>query len=243
MNNEKIGKLIRELRRKNNLTQEQLADKVGVGFRAVSKWERGINAPELSNMYELCKIFNITKEELLSGELKEKDNNENNSKKKLTSHIIITISIIGVFIIALTSILIYQNNRTYTYKVVNVQPEEDYCVEGIVYFKKGKISFNINEMYFKNTEFTNTIIENYEYEITSNNKMIFGYGYIGTVHYLEKPISIQKFTEERKISFETPTKLTKESIIKNGIKLNFKFLTKDKDMISKELILELKEIN
>ena len=243
MDNEKIGKLIRELRRKNNLTQEQLADKVGVGFRAVSKWERGINAPELSNMYELCKIFNVTKEELLSGELKEKDNNENNSKKKLTSNIIITISIIVIFIIALTSILIYQNNRTYTYKIISDKKEINYHVEGYVHFKKEKISLNINEITFKDIELSNTIIENYEYQISSNDEFIFGYGYIGTVQYLEKPISVQKFTEEKKISFDIITELTKESIIKNGMNLKFKFLTKDNQIITKDLILELKEVD
>ena len=232
MDNEKIGKLIRELRRRNNLTQEQLADMVGVGFRAVSKWERGINAPELSNMYELCKIFNITKDELLSGELKEKDNI--NPKNKSKSKIIITISIIGIFIIALTSIFIYQNNRTYTYKIVSSETEEDYYVRGFIHFKKDKISINLNEIAFKNIEFSNTIIKNYEYEITSGDEFIFGYGYIGMVSYMEEPITIQEFTEKNKINFDIKTKLTKEKIVGNGMKLKFKFLITDDTIITKE---------
>lgn len=238
MDNDKIGKLIRELRRRNNLTQEQLADKVGVGFRAVSKWERGINAPDISNIYELCKIFNITKDELLSGKLKEKDNSNNKNKSK--SKIIITISIIGIFIIALTSIFIYQNNRTYTYNILNKETEKDYYVEGFAHFKKGKISIDLNEIFFRNNEFSNTIIENYEYEITSNNEMIFGYGYIGVIDHIQEPIEISNFFKNNKVIVDVETKVTKETIIKKGINLKFKFLTENDEIITKELLLELK---
>lgn len=241
MDNDKIGKLIRELRRRNNLTQEQLADKVGVGFRAVSKWERGINAPDISNIYELCKIFNITKDELLSGKLKEKDNSNNKNKSK--SKIIIAISIIGVFIIALTSIFIYQNNRTYTYNIISKGTEDDYYVEGFAHFKKEKISIDLNEIFFKDKYFLNTVIKNYEYQITSNNEFIFGYGYIGELLYLEKPITITEFIKNNKINIDTETNLKKESIIKNGINLKFKFLTENDKIITKELLLELTKVN
>lgn len=241
MDNDKIGKLIRELRRRNNLTQEQLADKVGVGFRAVSKWERGINAPDISNIYELCKIFNITKDELLSGKLKEKDNPDNKNKSK--SKIIITISIIGVFIIALTSIFIYQNNRTYTYKIVSSETQQDYYVRGFIHFKKDKIFINLNKISFLNKDFSNTIIKNYEYEITTGDEFVFGYGYIGMVSYMEEPITILEFTEKNKINFDIKTKLSQEKIIENGMKLKFKFLNHNDEIITEELILELTEID
>ena len=48
MNSEKIGKFIKEIRKKNNLTQKELADKYGVTYQAVSKWENGINLPDIS---------------------------------------------------------------------------------------------------------------------------------------------------------------------------------------------------
>ena len=68
MNQEKIGKFISENRKKKHLTQEQLAEKLGVSKNAVSKWERGLNLPDASIMQELCKILNITLNELFSGE-------------------------------------------------------------------------------------------------------------------------------------------------------------------------------
>lgn len=64
----KIGKFISENRKKQNLTQEQLAEQLNISKNAVSKWERGLNLPDVSIMQELCKILDITLNELFSGE-------------------------------------------------------------------------------------------------------------------------------------------------------------------------------
>lgn len=68
MNQEKIGKFIAEKRKERKLTQEQLAEKLSISKNAVSKWERGLNLPDVSIMQELCKILNITLNELFIGE-------------------------------------------------------------------------------------------------------------------------------------------------------------------------------
>lgn len=54
-----------ELRKKNGLTQEQLAEKIGVSRQAVSKWESGLATPELENLRALCAVFQITLDELV----------------------------------------------------------------------------------------------------------------------------------------------------------------------------------
>ena len=69
MDNKKIGKLIADLRKKQGLTQQELGDKVGVGFRAVSKWERGITLPDITIINEVSRILGISSDELLAGEL------------------------------------------------------------------------------------------------------------------------------------------------------------------------------
>ena len=74
----KIGKFIAECRKKANLTQMQLAEKLGITDKAVSKWERGVAMPDTSIMLELCNILGISVNELLSGE---KINMENNNQK------------------------------------------------------------------------------------------------------------------------------------------------------------------
>ncbi len=64
----KIGKFIAACRKEQKLTQLQLADRLGITDKAVSKWERGITMPDTSIMLELCEILQINVNELLSGE-------------------------------------------------------------------------------------------------------------------------------------------------------------------------------
>ena len=78
MNQIKIGRFIAECRKKANLTQMQLAEKLGITDKAISKWERGIAMPDTSIMLELCDILGISVNELLSGE---KNNMENSNQK------------------------------------------------------------------------------------------------------------------------------------------------------------------
>lgn len=65
--NQKVGTFITLLRKENHLTQEQLAEKLGVTNRSVSRWENGYTLPDLSLMKELSQIFNVTLPELLNG--------------------------------------------------------------------------------------------------------------------------------------------------------------------------------
>lgn len=68
MNQERIGKYIRDCRKEQGFTQEYIAEKLEISDRAVSKWERGINMPDASLMLNLSKLLGITVNELLSGE-------------------------------------------------------------------------------------------------------------------------------------------------------------------------------
>ena len=69
----KIGKFIAECRKKNNLTQMKLAEKLNITDRAVSKWENGKAMPDSSIMLELCSELNINVNDLLCGEIIGKD--------------------------------------------------------------------------------------------------------------------------------------------------------------------------
>jgi transcriptional regulator with XRE-family HTH domain len=77
MNQEKIGKFICELRKEKKLTQKELADKLNITDRAVSKWENGRGLPDLSLLMPLCEELDISINELLSGErLNKKEYNQ-----------------------------------------------------------------------------------------------------------------------------------------------------------------------
>ena len=78
MDLKKIGKFIAENRKKAGFSQESLAEELDLSNRSISKWERGICLPETSKMPELCKLFNITINDLFSGEIVDM---KENSKK------------------------------------------------------------------------------------------------------------------------------------------------------------------
>lgn len=68
MDQEKIGKFICKLRKEKGLTQKDIAEKLNISDNSVSKWERGINIPDISYLTFLAEIFNVTVNELLNGE-------------------------------------------------------------------------------------------------------------------------------------------------------------------------------
>ena len=70
MDSQKIGTFLRELRKEKNLTQEQLAEILGVSGRTVSRWETGSNMPDLAIMIDLADYYDIDNKELLNGERK-----------------------------------------------------------------------------------------------------------------------------------------------------------------------------
>ncbi len=89
MDQERIGKFIKELREKNNLTQKQLATKYHVTYQAVSKWENGKNMPDTALLKQMSEDFNISLEEILNGEYKQPTNHK--AKKHLVILIIVII--------------------------------------------------------------------------------------------------------------------------------------------------------
>lgn len=79
----KIGKFIAECRKKNNLTQMQLAEKLNITDRAISKWENGKAMPDSSIMLDLCNELKISVNELLSGEMIEMNNYNEKAEENL----------------------------------------------------------------------------------------------------------------------------------------------------------------
>lgn len=125
LNQEKIGKFIAKLRNEKDLTQQELANKIGVTDRAISNWENGRRMPDLSLIKSLCDELGITINELLSGEkIEEKEyqtkfeenvlNAIDYSNKKINKtkrKVIIALSVIGIIILIIISMFLVDVNR------------------------------------------------------------------------------------------------------------------------------------
>lgn len=128
-----IGKFIAACRKEKELTQVQLAEKLNITDRAVSKWETGKSMPDSSIMLELCEILGISVNELLSGEkinmdeydkkadenlieLKRKD--ENNIKKNIVISIVCSVTLlIAIFVCAICD---FATSGTLTWSLIPI---------------------------------------------------------------------------------------------------------------------------
>ena len=76
MDLQKIGTFLKELRKEKELTQEQLAETLNVSRRTVSRWETGSNMPDLDLLVEMADLYQVDLRELLNGERKNEQMNE-----------------------------------------------------------------------------------------------------------------------------------------------------------------------
>jgi len=137
MNPEKIGQFIKEIRKKNNLTQKDLADKYNVTYQAVSKWENGKNLPDILLIKQMSKDFNIDINNILDGEYK-----INKHKLKLIILIIIIMIILSTSIILISNI---KQNSEFNFKTISSMCS-DFKVTGSLAYDKNKSSIYISNI-------------------------------------------------------------------------------------------------
>ena len=101
-----IGNKIMELRKKNGLSQEELAEKIGVARQTISKWELGETSPDLNQAKELSKIFNVSLDELTNNDIKDILVEKTSNTEKLAGLILKFLKFMIIFIIVLPLLLI-----------------------------------------------------------------------------------------------------------------------------------------
>ena len=100
VDNVELGKQIYELRKKANLSQEQLAEQVGVSRQTISKWELGETAPDIKQAQVLSQVFSVSLDELTGNDTKEVIYKKVSNTEKLAGLIIKVIKIWGIIILA-----------------------------------------------------------------------------------------------------------------------------------------------
>lgn len=215
MDQEKIGKLIATLRKKHNMTQSELGAKVGVGDRAVSKWERGLTCPDISIINDLSKILGITTDELLAGELKDKKMMEEISSYNNKFNKRLLLIPLGIILILVGLILYINYNKSDVYTLQSASDEYD--VVGKVIFKNNKMSLIINRINYRDKEFSYKMIKNYEYDVRSSDNLLYRIGRIDEHYLLLNDISIEELGNKINISIDIEKEFNKKQIIKNGL--------------------------
>ena len=91
-----LGEKIYELRKQQNLSQEELGDKLNVSRQTISKWERNESTPDLDKIVPLCDLFNLSVDELLQVKKIEKSKSEMQKLLRISSVILFAIAILAI---------------------------------------------------------------------------------------------------------------------------------------------------
>ena len=138
MDQERIGKFIKEIRKKNNLTQKDLADKYNVTYQAVSKWENGKNMPDTALIKQMSKDFNISLDDIFEGEYSKKNINKRNIYIISFTLIIITLIIGGIY-------LFKHNDDSFEFKILKSNCS-NFNISGSISYNDSKSSIYISNV-------------------------------------------------------------------------------------------------
>ena len=190
MNQEKVGKIIKNNRIKLNLTQSELGEKLGVTYKTISRWENGNYMPDISLLIPICKELNITLNELLDSDTPEENIIEVAKKDIVKKKKIIFILELSILFILLVT-LFFMGRKIFIdnyYKNINYDKNKIDC----------KILDDKINIIFKNYLlfiYTSNIIEDDENEYIFVNA---SYNYDGIKKYSEKYINNNIYIEEIK---------------------------------------------
>lgn len=176
-----IGNKILELRKKNNLSQEQLAEKMKVARQTISKWELGETSPDIKQAKDLSKIFNVSLDELVDNNIKDLVIEKVSNTEKLAGIIIKILKIIGIafivfFIIDIVAFILFastgtkvESGATTICKIENNQYEIELGTNK--YFRCENCSDKMNKEIKELVDFNNIddSMENIENYFKSNN--------------------------------------------------------------------------
>ena len=243
MNQEKIGKLIAKLRKEKDLTQRELGEMVGVGYRAVSKWETGQTMPDISIINELSEILGISSDELLKGELVPKDDNQriptaeidskslkNGNKRKL---LLLIVSLL--MIIAIIGILIIRNNNKPVEYIIQSSSPNDYLVEGKLYIEGNNLNLKINKIEFQDYNISQTAIKDYRYNVSLNGDFMFGYGGTNEFINIENNNTIYETLKAFQITYLDNFYKDKTDLNDKILLIEFSFIDKNNNIIEKDI--------
>lgn len=133
---EQIGSIIKDIRKKNNLTQNEFASILGVTFQAVSKWENDKSIPDITILKDISNKFNVDLNYLISGK------KVNINKKPFFKKNMIIITVI-IFIIISVCVFLFFHKHNYEFKTLNGETK-DIKVTGSITYDESKSSIYLN---------------------------------------------------------------------------------------------------
>lgn len=230
MDTEKIGQLIKQIRKNNHLTQKDLALKYNITYQAVSKWENGKNIPDISLLKQICDDFNIDINSFLNGDYVASNEKmvkqDNESKTKASSmkkkRVVLLVLTLGIVLISFAVGLAYLKNRENGFEFKTISSDcNNFTITGSVAYNDIK-----SAIYIANINYCGGVDDTL-------------YNSIECVLY-EKNGNLENKISQVVIKDEQPKKL--EELLKN-VSFNIdNYVHKCKEFQNHELHVEIKAI-
>lgn len=259
----KIGQFIAVLRKEQHLTQAQLGEKLGVSDKTVSKWGKGICAPNISILNDLSATLKITTTELLNGKKienisKQEISNATTEGIKYYKHETINkfrkrilLLLLGVIIlIAMITIGIYFKNNYNNCSIYKLESNDpNYEIKGLLVFTPNKDIFIIESVEnVKDIEFSNKKLYAYEYALQINEIKIIREGnlslYQNEKH--DKLISFDEILKKINIykieSTQNNKNNLKDQFAQQKLQLKIDYLNEHKELETKIIEINLNRI-
>ena len=230
MNQEKVGLFIKDIRKKNGLTQKQFADKLGVTYQAVSKWENGLNLPEISILKQISSEFNVSIENILDGN--KESSKKINFKIGWIIVIIFVISLISLFFILNSN----HNKESFNFKTISTDCSE-FNVSGSLAYDRYKSSIYISNINYcgGNDETIYQEIECNLYERNDNTNTI-----ISSCKSEKDNIKLEDYLKNIKLNIDNYTKTCK-NYTENSLFLEINAKDKNNKITTYKIPLNIKD--
>lgn len=243
MDLDKVGKFIAENRKRQNLTQKDLGELLGINPKTISKWERGVNAPDIALLTEIAKYLNVTVEELLAGEkikrgklsIKRFINKSNKTSKIVT----ITFIILTIFIII--GVIVYKpitNNKKHEIYTISTS-NKDYLVNGYLILNDNDYSIDITEIKSLEKSIGRSVDIKFnilDINFVSNGNVIYDY-------YMKEDGELYLFEELKKLNINFKGKRENVKSINSATnEIGIEYCTLDKECSTINLKLSIKKV-
>ena len=234
MNQEKVGKFIKEIRISNKLTQKEFADKFGVTYQAVSKWENGKNLPDINILKEICNEYNISLDNILSND----EQKMKTSKDKKKFFLIGSVVLISVITLGLLLFILFNDKDSDFYFKTLSSTCDKFKVSGSIAYNDSKSSIYISRVDYCGED-DKVLYKNLRcvlYEVVDDvKKEVSKYNYVGEVG-----MSLEEFLSDVSFNVDNYSRVCDE-YQENSFVLEVDVINDDSEMFTYKIPLVLED--
>lgn len=218
-----FGKTLAKLRKERKLTQQELADLLNVTNKTISKWETNTTAPDIDTLKRISQVLKVPVDVLLGNSkltVTDSHNKHKLTKKKLI--LLLSLLLVSLFFIYYLIANFILNTKSYSL----ISGDERFTIEGNITVGKDHYYLSLEVKGLNDELLGDIIVNNVQYSIIVNDKIIYSNGDISTLTALTENIYLSKYISKISVNHTDKKKENLKSIFENGVILQIKYIDK-----------------